>query len=262
MEIKQGTSCHPSNYTSGRGGSTIQYIVIHYTANNGDTAQNNCTYFSGANRGASAHYFIGDDGIYQSVQDSDRAWHCGGASVYKHPYCRNANSIGIEMCSRKDDSGEYYIDDNIVSLAIELTKYLMEKYNIGTDNVIRHYDVWNKQCPEPFVREGQLWTDFKNRLEGSEVSREEYAALLSKVTAIDESLSHLYTVADSIATRLGALENEMVYDYIDDNMPEWAREAVRVAVSKGIIVGEGEGLGLTYSDLRSIVREYRAGLYN
>lgn len=37
--------CHNSNYTKGRAGS-IQYIVLHYTANNGDTAKGNCSYFS------------------------------------------------------------------------------------------------------------------------------------------------------------------------------------------------------------------------
>ena len=54
-------------------------------SNNGDTALNNCNYFSGANRGASAHYFIGDDGIYQSVPDKWAAWAVGGTKTYKHP---------------------------------------------------------------------------------------------------------------------------------------------------------------------------------
>ena len=68
IQIKQGPQCHPSNCYTYRNGD-IKYIVIHFTSNNGDTALNNCNYFSGANRGASAHYFIGDDGIYQSVPD-------------------------------------------------------------------------------------------------------------------------------------------------------------------------------------------------
>ena len=164
MIINQGKPCHRSNYTAGRGGNHIRYIVIHFTANNGDTAQNNCTYFGGASRGASAHYFVGDDGIYQSVKDNDRAWHCGGTTKYKHPHCRNMNSIGIEMCSRKDQNGQYYIKDNIISDTVELTRFLMDKYNIPIENVIRHYDVWSKQCPEPFVRNTKLWTDFKSRL--------------------------------------------------------------------------------------------------
>ena len=68
IQIKQGPQCHPSNCYTYRN-DDILFIVIHFTGNNGDTALNNCNYFSGANRGASAHYFIGDDGIYQSVPD-------------------------------------------------------------------------------------------------------------------------------------------------------------------------------------------------
>ena len=50
--------CHATNYQSGRAG-TIQYLVIHYTAGNGDTAKDNCQYFKN-NPGlyASAHYFV------------------------------------------------------------------------------------------------------------------------------------------------------------------------------------------------------------
>ena len=151
-----------SNFTVGRTKS-IQYIVIHYTANNGDTAQGNANYFNSANRNASAHYFVDENEIYQVVKNSDIAWHCG-ASKYVHAYCRNNNSIGIEMCSRKDSAGNYYIKEETQKKAAQLTAELMDKYNIGIQNVIRHYDVTGKNCPEPFVRQPEQWTAFKNML--------------------------------------------------------------------------------------------------
>ena len=152
------------NYGSKRSAKDITNLYIHATGNDGDTDENNGKYFANNVTKTSAHYFVGDDGIYQSVQDNDRAWHCGGTTKYKHPHCRNMNSIGIEMCSRKDQNGQYYIKDNIISDTVELTRFLMDKYNIPIENVIRHYDVWSKQCPEPFVRNTKLWTDFKSRL--------------------------------------------------------------------------------------------------
>ena len=133
IQIKQGPQCHTSNCYTYRNGD-IKYIVIHFTSNNGDTALNNCNYFSGANRGASAHYFIGDDGIYQSVPDKWAAWAVGGTKIYKHPYCRNMNSISIEMCSRIGADGKYYIRDGIVEQTIKLTRYLMNKYNVPVEN--------------------------------------------------------------------------------------------------------------------------------
>ena len=65
------------NYKKGRTGS-IKYIVIHYTANNGDTAFGNAKYFrNNKNLQASAHYFVDENEVWQSVKESDTAFHCG-----------------------------------------------------------------------------------------------------------------------------------------------------------------------------------------
>lgn len=70
----------PSNYYPGRGGNSIKYIVMHYTANDGDTDEGNAHYFQGAGRRASAHYFVDEDSVTQSVpRPPMQAWHCGGA---------------------------------------------------------------------------------------------------------------------------------------------------------------------------------------
>ena len=41
---------------------------------------------------------------------------------------------------------------------------LMKKYNIPIENVIRHYDVTGKICPEPFVNNKSAWANFKRKL--------------------------------------------------------------------------------------------------
>ena len=112
-------SCDPSNYRAGRT-QPVRYIVMHYTANNGDTAKNNCDYYHRVGGlQASAHYFVDEHGAMQSVREGDTAWHCG-ARAYWHPECRNANSIGIEMCSRKRADGSYYIKPETVANAAAL----------------------------------------------------------------------------------------------------------------------------------------------
>jgi hypothetical protein len=151
------------NYVKGRS-SKIEYIVIHYTGNNGDTAKNNTDYFKNVYRGASAHYFVDESSIWQCVEDNDVAWHCGTMGAYKHPSCRNGNSIGIELCSRKDSNGNYYFKPETVANAIGLTTYLMKKYKIPATNVIRHFDVVSKNCPAPFVEHPEQWTEFKSKL--------------------------------------------------------------------------------------------------
>ena len=156
-------ACNSTNFKKGRI-SDIQYIVIHFTANNGDTAKNNVAYFANNNNlSASAHYFVDENEVWQSVNDGDTAWHCGGTS-YKHPSCRNVNSIGIEMCSRKDNTGKYYIKEETIKNTIELVKALMVKHNVPIRNVIRHYDVTGKNCPAPLVENADAWAEFKSRL--------------------------------------------------------------------------------------------------
>ena len=46
------------------------------------------------------------------------------------------------------------------------------------------------------------------------------------------------------------LKAPMIYNYIDDNMPEWAREGVRYCLDNGFIKGTGDGLGLDSKDLK------------
>ena len=160
MNFKQ---CNSTNYKAGRT-SEIKYIVIHYTANNGDTAKNNADYFANnQNLSASAHYFVDENTVWQSVKDTDTAWHCG-SKVYNHPYCRNNNSIGIELCSRKDSNGNYYFKDETIKNAAELAKSLAGKYNIPAANIIRHYDVTGKMCPAPMVNDISLWNRFKEMI--------------------------------------------------------------------------------------------------
>lgn len=149
------------------------YIVIHYVGALGNAKQQ-CEYFAGGNRGASAHFFVDFNGdVYQSVELQNSAWHCGSQTGYKHPKCRNTNSIGIELCCRttgdknKADAN-WYFEDATVLAAIELTKELMKTYNIPADHVLRHYDVTGKTCPAPYVfNTGKhTWAQFQAAIKG------------------------------------------------------------------------------------------------
>lgn len=177
------------NLTKGNN-RAIKYIVIHYVGATGG-AEENCKYFASEYVGSSAHYFVGHKGeVWQCVEDKDIAWHCGSSSGYKHTEARNANSIGIELCCRKDANGKWYFEEATYLSAIELVKELMSKYNIPIGNVIRHYDVTGKVCPEPFVsNEGKhTWSGFKADLTKKPIcdnTPDSYAS-----TAIDWAVSN------------------------------------------------------------------------
>ena len=238
--------CNSRNYRKGRE-FTINWICLHFTANNGDTAQNNADYFAregGLN--ASAHYFVDTERIVQSVKDGDTAWHCGrerGGSYYND--CRNANSIGIEMCS-VIRNGVYVIPEATMKNAAKLTRELMAKYHIPVSRVCRHYDVTRKNCPEPWIRNPQLWEKFKTMLTEKEV----------------EDMTEQQTRNIAKQEIANAEKAKKVYDTVDA-VPAWGKATVQKLVNKGFLQGDDKGkLALTTDLLRLLVINDRAHLYD
>lgn len=147
------------NYNFSRRTAAIKYICIHDVGAS-SSAYNNYVFFNGGNRGSSADFFVDSNNIIQII-DSDQfySWAVGdGNGKYG---ITNNNSISIEMCLEKDLSPS----EATVKNTIELTKYLMKKYNISLSNVKRHYDASYKSCPNSFRGNNWAkWTSFKNSL--------------------------------------------------------------------------------------------------
>lgn len=66
----------------------------------------------------------------------------------------------------------------------------------------------------------------------------------------------------ALEKRVQTLENPMIYNYVDENMPEFARPTIQKLMDKGILKGEGSGLNLNYEMLRILVINDRAGIYD
>lgn len=160
IPVNTSIKCSTANYNN-HSSRNISYIVMHYTGNKKDTAKSNAAYFKNGARSASAHFFVDDSEIYQSVELRDIAWHCG-AKTYKHTSCRNANSIGIEMCCT---SGNYKIGEKTMKNSAFLCARICQLIGITASQVdkyvLRHYDITGKTCPAQFVNNSSEWTTFK-----------------------------------------------------------------------------------------------------
>lgn len=269
-------SCDPSNYRAGRT-QPVRYIVMHYTANNGDTARNNCDYYHRVGGlQASAHYFVDEHGAMQSVRECDTAWHCG-ARAYWHPECRNGNSIGIEMCSRKRADGSYYILPETVANAATLAKGIMQRYGIDTDHVLRHYDVTGKRCPMPWVNDPAQWTAFLATLTPEHPNDEEDENMVKYKTIDDvpewyrSEVQELMDAGALKGTGNGAIDisedvvrgaiigmryaearNPRYYSL--DDVPTWAREETQRLIDRGALQGDGKHeLNVTYDALQAMI---------
>lgn len=247
--------CHSSNYRHGRT-QDVQWIVIHYTANKGDTASGNASYFSRtANLSASANYFVDENEIWQSVSCSDTAWHCGSETGYYYNSCRNSNSIGIEMCSDWAN-GEYVITMDTQKRTVKLVQWLMEQYGVDINHVCMHWHVTHKSCPEPFVKHYEQWTNFLNMVKTKE---ENMTKAETTTIAQTEAKKIANQVAGQVAENVYAKYNK-VYNSLDE-VPDWGKDTIKKLVDKGYLKGNGKGLDLSADLLRVLVINDRAGMY-
>ena len=272
-------SCDPSNYRAGRT-QPVRYIVMHYTANNGDTARNNCDYYHRVGGlQASAHYFCDEHGVMQSVRECDTAWHCGAEAGqrYWHPECRNGNSIGIEMCSRKRADGSYYILPETVANAAALAREIMQRYGIDTDHVLRHYNVTGKRCPMPWVNDPAQWAAFLAMLTPEHPNEEEDENMVKYKTIDDvpewyrSEVQELMDAGALKGTGNGAIDisedvvrgaiigmryaearNPRYYSL--DDVPTWAREETQKLIARGALQGDGKhAINVTYDALQAMI---------
>ena len=213
------------NFGGVRSYSSIKYIVLHYTANDGDKAENNAKYFQTAHKpAASAHYFVDDNEIVQSVPDNYIAWSVGGnryfdiektggAKLYKK--VTNANSISIEMCGTKRD-GKGTASEKTMKNAVDLCLDLMDKYNIDIDHVVRHFDVTGKHCPVYFMSDA-AWETFKDRIRNYNFETDK---------------SYVATQACYLRKSPGAGDNKVDYNALSDAVKKKCRKKAGFAVFK------------------------------
>lgn len=251
-----------SNYGAYRSLSKIKYIVWHYTGNDGDTDEANAKFFKTANRNASAHYFVDDDSVTISVPDTYVAWSVGdarwsnykstgGASLYK--ICTNTNSISIELCDTQKN-GTYDISEKTLTNAIELTRNLMEKYNISINNVIRHFDVSGKTCPAYYVNNTE-WNKVKMRIvDDSIIDTIPSTVTYTKTQFIKEVQSVIGAKVDGIAGN-ETLSKTVTVSKTKNRKHPVVKPIQKYLASLGYNVGEIDGIAGTKFD--KAVKEYQ-----
>ena len=97
----------------------------------------------------SCHYFVKRNGtIVLMVPDFYKAWH-SGKSKWKNKVSLNNNSIGIEISNKGHQFGyQSFSKKQIISL-VELSKYLIKKFNISKKNILGHSDISFKRKKDP-----------------------------------------------------------------------------------------------------------------
>lgn len=132
----------------------INGIVVHYTANPDTTAQQNRDYFEGLSisgeASVSSHFVIGIEGeLIQCIPCNEIAYASNE---------RNSDTVSIECCI-PDEMGKF--SDATYNTLIHLLAWLVGRYHLEVDDIIRHYDVTGKNCPKYYVEHESAWESLK-----------------------------------------------------------------------------------------------------
>ena len=68
--------------------------------------------------------------------------------------------------------------------------------------------------------------------------------MTQEYAAVREELDNLTETVKILAVEVNALRHPMIYDYIDENMPQWARPTIQKLCEKGFLKGDEGGLNL------------------
>lgn len=141
-----------------------KFIVIH---NMTGTSKSSLDYWNSGSNGqyTSAHYCVDDKAIWQTLKDSWVGHHCGKPIHWAGlKGCNNNTSIGIEIADMLCDQKK------AVDNAIDVARYLAKKYNIPYENIVRHKDVSNTDCPA-WIESHNLWDYFKKEVQRRDSER-------------------------------------------------------------------------------------------
>lgn len=207
---------------------------------------------------ACVHAFIGKlaDGsiaTYQTLPWNHRGWHAGGAANNTH--------ISFEICEDGLTDGAYF--SMVYQEAVELCVYLCKEYNLTEKDIICHSEGYKKGIASNhgdvmhwFPKHGKSMDTFRADVKSLLDSKQEDKVMNEQISALEKKVAEL-------TSKVNALANPMIYAWVDNNMPEWARETITKLMQNGYLKGDSEGkLNLTYDMLRILVILDRAGAFN
>lgn len=136
-------------------GGEIDILLLHYTGMK--SADEALERLIDPDARVSAHYLVDEQGgIFQLVDETDRAWHAGVAH-WQGGTDINSCSIGIEIVNPGHEFGYRPFGDRQMAAVIDLGLEIAGRHSIPTSRVIGHSDVAPQRKQDP----GELfpWQD-------------------------------------------------------------------------------------------------------
>lgn len=216
------------NWNSGLSGrSKTDYIALHHAeASSCSAVVVDKWHKSNGWSGIGYHFFVRKNGSIYRGRPLDKM----GAHV------SGMNNCSIGICAEGNYMNETmpFVQKKAIC---ELLVYLKGKYPDA--RIVGHREIGDSNCPGTNYPLEDIKRNYAKYAGSEDDNMEE---LEKRIKVLEDKLN----------------KPEMIYNYVDKNMPEWARESVQWLMDKGILAGTGDGLGLNDAKLWTCVVLHRA----
>ena len=125
----------------------ISCLVLHYTGM--ETGKAALERLCDPDAKVSAHYLVEEDGgIFQMVDESNRAWHAG-VSSWRGITDMNSASIGIEIVNGGHDYGLPDFPEVQIGALLWLCSEILGRHDILSENIVGHSDIAPARKEDP-----------------------------------------------------------------------------------------------------------------
>ena len=147
MALKIDSKYSPNFSPKKRNSKEIKFLIFHYTGMSKEyNALNKLTKIQSE---VSSHYFIKKNGdIILLIPDLYIAWHAGKSS-WRNYSSLNKYSIGIEISNPGHQFNYRKFSKKQINSILSLSRFLIKKYNIKTENVLGHSDIAPNRKKDP-----------------------------------------------------------------------------------------------------------------
>lgn len=227
------------------------YIALHHSESTTATPQQvDSWHKSNGWSGIGYHFLVRKDGsIYRGRPLNSMGAHVSGM---------NSCSLGICAEGRYTYETMPWAQKKAIC---ELLVYLKGIY--PNAQIVGHREIGSSDCPGNNYPLWDIKTNYRtyagsngNNVE-EDIDMGRYEELVGKINAQNAEIA-------ALRQEVKNLQSEFIYNYVDDNMPDWARPIIHALCDAKVILGVNDAgdLGLKFSDLRNYVTGYRGGAYD
>ena len=147
MALKTILNYTPNFNSKKRISKEIKFIIFHYTGMKKESEA--IKKLTNIQSEVSSHYIVKNNGeLVKLLPDLYIAWHAGKSS-WKNYKSLNSNSIGIEITNPGHEFNYKNFSKKQIMSIIKLSKFLIKKYTINSQNILGHSDIAPERKKDP-----------------------------------------------------------------------------------------------------------------